>query len=78
MAASCPTIRRSIPTILGRHALRPLKRPSAVSSRRYAGNIPQPLQDVMTGEIIQLPDIDVSFPPPTQLSTTDEVLRHHY
>ena len=33
------------------------------SSRCYATQIPQPMRDMMTGEIIQLPDIDVSYAP---------------
>ena len=56
MALFCPTFRRASPTLIARHAARPF----FVSCRSFASNIPQPMQDLMTGEVIQLPDIDVS------------------
>ncbi|CAD6563612.1 MAG: hypothetical protein TREMPRED_000012 [Tremellales sp. Tagirdzhanova-0007] len=54
-------LRTPISTLIPRHIRHPLLRAEVVgSSRCYATQMPQPMRDMMTGEIIQLPDIDAS------------------
>lgn len=72
MATLTPALRRSLPKLLSPNAQLPLLRPGFITQwRGYKARPPQPARDLMTGEIIQLPDIDVrALPSPPFLPLT--------